>query len=253
MHIFKHIVKKWTWEPLDTVYQISSFATLTEEADATIDGLMDILHNEYSDKVMRHFTGSSILESNHYNPMRQVAEEVDLELEKMLEETDEGNDEILEPGYLVIVERSELYQGESTVQMSKDDSKSSQKDDGLESGMISKLTDAEFDISDDDTEITGNVSGGSIETARDLNKEWREGKAVQRKLKRLNMSQEDFDEWKKKNPEKVYLARIMATSRKRTNTTHLAELDLIKMIEDAKILKQPNEMNGQLERARQDP
>ena len=260
MHVFKHVIKKWTWEPLTTEYQISSYSTLTEEADAIVEGLMDILHNEYSDKVMRHFTGSSILESNHYNPRRQVAEEVDLEIEKMLDETDEGNDEILEPGYLVIVERGEIEQGESTVQMSKDDSKApSKKDDlesvrdGSESGKISKLTDVEYDISDEDTAFTGNLTGGSIETARDKNKEWKEAKAVMRKLKRLKMSREEFDEWKKENPEKVYLSRIMSKSRKRKNTNHLADLGLIKMIEDENPPKQLKESLGQLESVRKDP
>ena len=57
MPVFKHITKKWKRNHFETKCQITSYATLSEEANATIPGLLSILQEKYGNKILKHFPG----------------------------------------------------------------------------------------------------------------------------------------------------------------------------------------------------
>ena len=75
MPVFKHITKKLTRNHLETKYQINSYATLSREANATVPGLLSILQEKYGSKVLKHFTGESILDSYSNSKGRYLDDE----------------------------------------------------------------------------------------------------------------------------------------------------------------------------------
>ena len=202
MSSYKHIIKRWTINPLDTVYAVTSFATLTEEADQKALGLMDILHDEFGPKVLRHFAGTSILESHQYNRnKREREDENDPIIEKMLQEIDGAADQILEPGFVSMIEWHDIgLGGESTVKSPIQGESANMMSD---SGEVSKLT----DMSDDETVVTGSTL--NTLTSKSTINGWKSERTISKKLKEINATMDDIEDWKMVNPKMLALVKTM--------------------------------------------
>ena len=124
MPVFKNITRKWSRNYLETNYQITSYATLTEEADAAAQGLMSSIQEKYGNDALLHFPEGSLLESYSHQNRKEIEAE-DPETIKLLEDLDEhtvGN--ILAPEYVSILELEAgglTTDGTSTIQFSEED------------------------------------------------------------------------------------------------------------------------------------
>ena len=124
MPVFKNITRKWSRNFLETNYQITSYATLTEEADAAAQGLMSSIQEKYGNEALLHFPEGSLLESYSFQTRKDIEAE-DPETIKLLEDLDEhtvGN--ILAPEYISILELEAgglTTEGASTIQFSEED------------------------------------------------------------------------------------------------------------------------------------
>ena len=241
MSSFKHVVRRWTRDPLEDSYAVTSFATLTDEADTKALGLMDVLHEEYGNEVLRHFAGVSLLDSHQYNrnTRNEREDEADPIIEKMLQETDGVVDHILEPGFVSMIEWQDAgLGGESTVQSSiKDDSLNMIQEDPIEvmsEDDVSKLT----DMSDDATVVTGTTIN-TLNSKSTLN-EWKEVKTISRKLKEINATKDDIEKWKKENP--IYLPMLQTISKGDDNKLSIA---IIRLLEEEKGSKKEQPPDGE--------
>ena len=125
MPIFKTLVRKWSSNFLETSYQLISYPILTEEANLTAQGLMDIMHEKYGNEALVHCQCGSILQSNHYHgrSSKEMVTE-DPELEKLLEDVDVTTVEnILAPDFTAILNLQEagIEEGQSTIHISTEE------------------------------------------------------------------------------------------------------------------------------------
>jgi hypothetical protein len=193
---FKHVIRRWTFNPLDTRYALTSYGSLSNEADKKALALMDILHDEYGNGVLNHFgRGVSIIGAHQHNRKEDRGEEPDPELEAMLMQTSINTDSILEPGFISLLESEDVgLQGGSTIDLSLEDTKMGTGEDKSDSGEISKLT---GDVSGDETIVTGSTNNSNIsKTTRN----WKRDKIFADKLEEIDASMEDVDAWKDANP-----------------------------------------------------
>ena len=247
MPVFKHITKKWTRNHLETKYQITSYATLSEEANATIPGLLSLLQEKYGNKILKHFPGESLLDS-YSNSKERYLEDEDPILEKMFAETKGDVEEILAPGWISLVdmqaagfapqsEQTEtqlLNDGESTIQLSTDTGGettkssewkttgkshySSSKENTMDADRMEEEMTASSSIQDsislltdasDDTIQTENTGEDTVSTEQ--RRKWKEKKSINKKLIAINASHEDLEQWKKDHPLQLSVAKSMAS------------------------------------------
>ena len=228
---FKHVIKRWTFNPLETRYALTSYGSLSKEADKKALALMDILHNEYGNGVLQHFgRGASIIESHHHNRKEDNGEEPDPELEAMLMQTSINTDSILEPGFISLLESEDVgLQGGSTIDLSLVDTKMETAEVKSDSGEISKLSgDASLltYVNDDETIVTGSTNNSSVsKTTRN----WKRDKMFSDKLEEIDASMEDVDAWKEANPDGLELLKSVSNGSK----TKLV-LSIIRILRDVK-------------------
>ena len=230
MPVFKNITRKWSRNFLETSYQITSYATLTEEADIAVQSLMSIMQERYGNEALAHFPGISIIESHYHYKNNKEPEMEDPDVIRMLEAIDVSTvDNILAPEYLSILEvtagRIET-EGASTIQLteaennesasaqSNKESKASENNnsEGSITTDISILTEeTELSIDPDDITVTTGVNTGvsspegteklvipkdmSIEEKTKLKREWREASIIRKKLAAINSSHEEVKAW----------------------------------------------------------
>ena len=223
--VFKHVIRRWTINPLDTRYALTSYGSLSQEADKKALALMDILHNEYGNGVLNHFgRGTSIIESHHHNRKEDRGEQPDPELEAMLMQTSINTDSILEPGFISLLESEDVgLQGGSTIDLSFEDTKMETNETKSDSGEISKLT---GDVSDDETIVTGSTNNSNLsKTTRN----WKRDKMFADKLEEIDASMEDVEAWKVANP--IGLGLLESVSNGSRSKTILS---IIRVIRDLK-------------------
>ena len=125
MPVFKNITRKWSRNYLETNYQITSYATLTDEADIAAQSLMSCIQEKYGNEALLHFPEGSLLDSYSSYQSKQELEAEDPETIKLLEDIDEhtvGN--ILAPEYVTILELEAgglATDGASTIQLSEEE------------------------------------------------------------------------------------------------------------------------------------
>ena len=125
MPVFKNITRKWSRNYLETNYQITSYATLTDEADIAAQSLMSCIQEKYGNEALLHFPEGSLLDSYSSYQNKQELEAEDPETIKLLEDIDEhtvGN--ILAPEYVTILELEAgglATDGASTIQLSEEE------------------------------------------------------------------------------------------------------------------------------------
>jgi hypothetical protein len=238
--VFKHLIRRWTFNPIDTKYALTSYASMSSEADKKALGLMDILFDKYGKEVLRHFGGASILESHQHNKRTERGEEVDPLLEAMLMETSIKTDTILEPGCISLLESEDIgFQGGSTIDLSLENTNMEGNEVKSDSGDVSKLTDG----SDDVTVITGTTYSDVSKTTR----KWKRDRMLARKLEEINSSMEDVESWKLANPKGVAILKSVANGDKEKLT-----LSIIRVLRDESNNpddKPPTENKEQLQRA----
>jgi hypothetical protein len=222
---FKHVIKRWTFNPLETRYALTSYGSLSKEADKKALALMDILHNEYGNGVLQHFgRGASIIGAHQHNRKEDGGEEPDPELEAMLMQTSINTDSILEPGFISLLESEDVgLQGGSTIDLSLNDTKMETEEVKSNSGEISKLT---CDVSDEMTIITGSTNNT---TASRTTRNWKRDKMFSVKLEEIDASMEDVEAWKEANPDGLGLLKSVANGSK----TKLV-LSIIRILRDSK-------------------
>ena len=248
MPVFKHITKKWTRNHLETKYQITSYATLSEEANATIPGLLSILQEKYGNKILKHFPGESLLDS-YSNSKERYLDDEDPILEKMFAETKGEVEEILAPGWISMVdmqaagfspqsERKEtqlLNDGESTIQLSTDtEGESATESSEWKIAGKSHSPSSKKSTNDADRKVAGTSASSSIQdsislltdasddtiqtenTGDDLvsieqRRKWKEKKSINKRLIAINSSHEDLEQWKKDHPLQLEVVKSMAS------------------------------------------
>ena len=248
MPVFKHITKKWTRNHLETKYQITSYVTLSEEANATIPGLLSILQEKYGNKILKHFPGESLLDS-YSNSKERYLDDEDPILEKMFAETKGEVEEILAPGWISMVdmqaagfspqsERKEtqlLNDGESTIQLSTDtEGESATESSEWKIAGKSHSPSSKKSTNDADRKVAGTSASSSIQdsislltdasddtiqtenTGDDLvsieqRRKWKEKKSINKRLIAINSSHEDLEQWKKDHPLQLEVVKSMAS------------------------------------------
>ena len=243
MPIFKTLVRKWSPNFLETNFQLTSYPILTEEANLTAQGLMDIIHEKYGNEALAHFPGGSILESNHhYKRNRKEMMVEDPELEKLLEDVDVTTVEnILAPEFTAILALQEagIEEGQSTIHVSMEektkvdpnhmeventtdtnnngekDEKSTSNDKKLQAdASMSVLTGATGLSWGDDTVITGS---SAYTTSEKKQKEWKESSIITKKLATIGRTFQDLEDWIADHPQQAALIKTIArTPFKRT-------------------------------------
>ena len=226
--ILKNVVRRWTPIPSQIAYQVSAYAILEEEAEALVKSLKSDLHDLYQDPVLQHFPNDSLLTSYSYGVDRSRGEEADPDIERLLADSDDEEDNVLEPGFAKLLEAQEygLMGGEdSTIGLSTLGSKDKQSQGD---STVTERT----QVDDDRTEESVLTSISWRSDVRNDGKnsaEWVESSRVQRKLNDANITSTAFNEWKEKNKEIVativYSAENMYKATKQLINMMKGELD----------------------------
>jgi hypothetical protein len=105
--VFKNIIRRWTPIPSEIKYKVTVYALLDKEAESLIKSLKSDLHNLYGDEVLHHFPEDSLLSSYSYGLDRDMREAADSDIEKLLEDSGDEVEGILEPGFLDLIQSQE--------------------------------------------------------------------------------------------------------------------------------------------------
>ena len=169
MPVFKNITRKWSRNYLENNYQITSYATPTEEADAAAQGLMSSIQEKYGNDALLHFPEGSLLDSHYHLQSRQELEAEDPETIKLLEDLDEhtvGN--ILAPEYISILELEAgglATDGASTIQLSEEEKMNPPAKENLEpQGIEVEETDSKQIKIKNNVDSNSEGSGTSVQT-----------------------------------------------------------------------------------------
>ena len=284
MPVFKNITRKWSRNFLETSYQLSSYATLSEEADAAVQGLMSSLQEKYGNESLAHFPEGSLLDSHFYLQNGKDQEAEDPETIQLLEDLDEHTvSNILAPEYITILELEAsglTTDGASTIQLSEEegdthqhpqDNKSNKNKsstnnteepstdldqsvsgpmdtDSIATDNISILTETS-DYTVDEDAITVCTGSSTPEGAKKLKKEWKEAYIINKKLAAIKMTHEEIRTWREKNP------LLVETVAALTSTKFKEMIGIIKKITSQKVkenLPKQKEPPGRPEEALED-
>ena len=230
--VFKHITKKWTRNYLDTYYQVTSFSSLTAEANEVVENLMATLVDEFGHEVSRHFPTGSFFPVSPTSTMNFRRKEEDPEIERLFGEAEVGVENILEPGWLSTIEIQEagliqpneatkaFQDGESTIQLTSSPikdanlnkteigvhAKPSTDERSIEESLrdqISFLTEDSSSIEDSLDEDTVVTNNSTKSTTTEAKKVWKKAKLIRKKMADLKITDSDLEKWKRENKSTV--------------------------------------------------
>jgi hypothetical protein len=220
--VLKNIVRRWTPIPAEIKYKITAYGILGEEAESLIQTLKSDLHTMYNDGVLQHFPNESLLTSYSYSVDRDRNEEADPDIEKLVADSEDNAEGILEPGFLELIQAQEYgLMGEtgggdnSTMRSSILGKSTKGPDTQVANSQGSKSQAGSFQGDSTMTErskvsdVTEESMMSAISWRKDVintdknNAEWVESTRVQKKLDDANITSAAFNDWKDTNKEFV--------------------------------------------------
>ena len=214
--VLKNIIRRWTPIPSEIKYKATVYALLDKEAESLIQSLKSDLHDLYGDNVLQHFPEDSLLSSYSYGLDRDMREAADSDIEKLLEDSGDEAEGILEPGFIELIQAQEyglldeVKGGEnSTMRSSILDTSTKASDDRETNSVVgslgsSKLSDQSKASAATDVSAITSISWRSDVVNSDKNStEWVESRRVQKKLDDANITSTALNKWKDENKELV--------------------------------------------------
>ena len=211
--VLKNIVRRWTPIPSEVKYKATVYALLDKEAADLFQSLKSDLHELYGEEVLKHFPNESLLSSYSYGVERDRHESADPDIEKLLDDSGDEAEGILEPGFLELIQAQEyglmddVKGGEnSTMRSSILDASTKASEDqempSMDSNSLgnSKVTDQSMASEGTDLSAITSISWRSdVVNSNKNSTEWLESKRVQLKLNNANITSTAFNKWKDDN------------------------------------------------------
>ena len=260
--VLKNIIRRWTPIPSEVKYKATVYALLDKEAEGLIQALKSDLHELYGDEVLHHFPNESLLSSYSYGLDRDRHETADPDIEKLLDESSDEAEGILEPGFLDLIQAQEyglmdeVKGGEnSTVRSSILNTSTKATEDqemtSVDSNSLgsSKLTEQSNASEGTDVSAITSLSWRSDVINSDKNSnEWLESKRVQRKLDNANITSTAFNKWKDDNKDLVV---SILFSQKNIYDASKQMIIIMKGERDGELVNKPTEPKEQGDQKRQ--